>query len=189
MDYLLKHSNKRFFTLTVKPGVHRSAIVFQFIQKLGETKMLNQKQAEPVKSSLNSKNVKSSLVGKFIKSKLYLLILLPVTTGGIFIGNSMVPEQIPPAQALPSGSRVGKAIKIIDRGAIKGSKVQKIRVGEVVTWFCDGGGYGSIAEHTVQLGRSVWKLDYNNPLSRQFNKVGTHKYWVDGVLHYIEVYQ
>ncbi|OYD91164.1 hypothetical protein CDG76_28350 [Nostoc sp. 'Peltigera membranacea cyanobiont' 210A] len=57
--------------------------------------MLNQKQVKPVKSSLYSKKLKSFLVGNFIKPKLYLLILLTATTGGIVI----VPELVPPVQA------------------------------------------------------------------------------------------
>jgi hypothetical protein len=57
--------------------------------------MLKQKQVKPVKSRLHSKNLKSFLVGNFIKSKLYFLILLTATTGGIVI----VPELVPPVQA------------------------------------------------------------------------------------------
>ena len=137
-----------------------------------------------VKSSLHSNNLKNSLVGNFIKSKLYLLILLTFSTGGIFIGNIIVPELTPPAQA--QARSLGAVLKILSRGEMA-QKVVKIRSGQRVKWFCELGGYGSIEEHTVQFGRKLWKLNYNNPLELSFSREGRYKYFVDGVPYYIVV--
>jgi hypothetical protein len=146
--------------------------------------MLKQKQAEPVKSSLYSKNLKSSLVGKFIKSKLYLLILLTVTTGGIFIGNSMVPEQIPPAQA---ENWAPVPIFIIFKGTAD-EKLVRIRPGQSVQFFCDAPSYSSPGEHTIEIGNIVKKVSYNSPLRLSFPPVTRrYLYFIDGVEHYIEV--
>lgn len=103
--------------------------------------MLNQQPSETVKSSFHSKDLKSFLVGKFIKTKLYLLILLTVSTGGFFIGSSIIPEQIPPDQA-------NQLYKLFVQDL---PKVIKIYSTDAIQIFCRGSGYSAQADHVAKL--------------------------------------
>jgi hypothetical protein len=103
--------------------------------------MLNQQPYETVKSSFHSKDLKSFLVGKFIKSKLYLLILLTVSTGGFFIGSSIIPEQIPPAQA-------NQLYKLFVQEM---PRVIDMYSSDFIQIFCRGSGYSTNADHVAEL--------------------------------------
>ncbi|MEI2579855.1 hypothetical protein [Scytonema sp. PRP1] len=145
--------------------------------------MLKPKQAESVKSSLYSKNLKSYLVGKFIKSKLYLLILLTVSTGGIYIGNIMVPEQTPPAQAQSRDV----VIKILGKGQID-KKVVRIRPGQAVRWVCVNNNYVRRKQHTIQFDHTPLEVPYSEEgLKLEFEYEDEYTYFVDGVPYYIVV--
>ncbi|MUG94127.1 hypothetical protein F7734_17725 [Scytonema sp. UIC 10036] len=104
--------------------------------------MLNQQPYKIVKSSFYLKHLKSFLVSKFIKSKLYLLILLTVSTGGFFIGSSIIPDQIPPVQA---NSRFYQLFVQNLPAKLQMYSSDAIQI------VCQGGGYGRKVDHVAEL--------------------------------------
>lgn len=138
--------------------------------------MLNQNQAlESVKSSSPLKNLKNSLAVNNIKSKLYFLMLLTATTGGIVVGNIAIPELIPPAQAQ-------WARKLITFVGGELSDVVYMRAGEALQFNCQGI-YGR-GFHKVQIFRGSepvtesFAVNYDGTVFNFGYTLDRGEYWV-----------
>lgn len=116
--------------------------------------MLNQKYSvKAVKSSTHAKNF---LSGNLIKVKLYSLVLLIVTTGGMALSNMMIPVLVPPAQ-----SQLGGLARLVRKSVWKMPREIRIVSGQFLEIFCDGvPSYGKAADHIFKVtNRSTGKSE------------------------------